>query len=326
VAYLRLVSNPVDNQSFRRIVNVPARGIGAASVVKLDEEAAGREVSLLQACTLPDVHAEFPARTRQALQQFAALIQDLHTQADQIGIPECIRTVLGRTGYRQVWSAEGTKEGQDRLDNLEELVASAQEFQAEHPKATLAGFLDTVSLMSDVDEKRDGTHVTLMTLHAAKGLEFPLVFLTGLEDGILPHERALSEGIPGVEEERRLCYVGMTRAMEQLVLSCARTRKLYQRPTPKLPSRFLAEIPAEVLEITGGERAALIFPGAAADGTAAADPPPDRKRGARQTKRGAPAAPPRRKTKPKPPPRTSRRGAGPGDAPKSGRRRKPRGA
>jgi len=317
VAYLRLVSNPLDNQSFRRIVNVPARGIGAASVVKLDEEAAGRGVSLLQACTLPEVQAGFPARTGQALRGFAALIQELHGQADRLALPECIRTVLGRTGYRQLWAAEGDKEGQERLDNLAELVASAEEFQAGRTEATLAAFLDTVSLMSDVDEKSSGMQVTLMTLHAAKGLEFPLVFLTGLEDGILPHERALGEGLPGVEEERRLCYVGMTRAMEQLVLTSARTRKLYQRPAPRLPSRFLAEIPAAVLEITGGDRAALLFP---APPTAAQTPEPPQGGGRR--KRGAAAPPSTRKAKSPASPQKGSRGQRPAPPKKPARRRR----
>jgi len=277
VAYLRLVANPLDNQAFRRIVNVPARGIGDASLVKLDEAAARHGCALLEACARAEIREEFPARAGQALQAFAGLIQTLHEQAVQLSVPDCIRLVLGRTGYRQLWSAEGSKEGQDRVDNLEELVASAAEYQAEHPGATLAAFLDTVSLMSEVDEQRDGMHVTLMTLHAAKGLEFPLVFMTGLEEGILPHERALLDGRGGVEEERRLCYVGMTRAMEQLVLSCARTRKLYQKPTPKIPSRFLAEIPPEVLEITGGDRAALLRTAAEAERPDAAPTPLDGK-------------------------------------------------
>jgi DNA helicase-2/ATP-dependent DNA helicase PcrA len=164
-----------------------------------------------------------------------------------------------------------------------------------------------------------------MPLHAAKGLEFPLVFLTGLEDGILPHERALSEGLPGVEEERRLCYVGMTRAMDQLVLSCARTRKLYQKPAPKLPSRFLAEIPAEVLELTGGDRSALLFTGATAETTPPATHPSKRSRRAGRTEGGPPAGSPRQKTNAARPPRKTRRGDGPAktQAP-TPRRRKPK--
>ena len=311
VAYLRLVSNPLDNQAFRRIVNVPARGIGAASVCKLDEEAARLECSLLQACTQAEVQAIVPPKTHQALQAFAAVIHDLHAQADQGSVSDLIRTVLSRSGYRRLWSDENTKEGQDRIDNLEELVTSAEEFQTEHAHATLAGFLDTVSLMSDLDEKTNGMYVTLMTLHAAKGLEFPLVFMAGMEDGILPHERALVEGIPGVEEERRLCYVGMTRAMDQLVLSCARSRKLYQKPTPKIPSRFLAEIPAAVLEITGGTREWL--------GRTGGEPAAPRAPGTTRDRDAATGRTPRGHRKREPTPR-----AGGGTKPTTARRSDPR--
>jgi DNA helicase II / ATP-dependent DNA helicase PcrA len=251
IAYLRLIANPLDNQSFRRIANVPARGIGDASLLKLDEAAAKAPCSLLEACARPECQAELPPKTRAALQAFARLIEDFHTDTDQGALPKFIRKVLTRTGYWGAWAAQRDKEAEDRLDNLGELITAAEEFEADNRTATLTGFLDTVSLMSNLDEKTSGASVTLMTLHAAKGLEFPLVLMTGLEDGILPHERALSEGVAGLEEERRLCYVGMTRAMDQLVLSSARTRKLYQKPAPKIPSRFLAEIPPEVLETTG---------------------------------------------------------------------------
>ena len=250
LAYLRLILNPADDVAFRRAIGAPSRGIGPTTLGRLDEEA-GRQTRLLLA-----VAAEPPAdvrgKARGALEAFAALIGRLAGQRRDLAPPAFIDLVLDQTGYREALRQERTPEGEARLENLEELIAAAEDFTHTAAEPTLDGFLDGVALMSDVDELKDAdSRVTLMTLHSAKGLEFPAVFLTGLEEGVFPHARSMNDP-DEVEEERRLCYVGVTRAKERLTLSWALHRRIHGYGVGE-PSRFLREMPEDrLLPLNGG--------------------------------------------------------------------------
>ncbi len=249
LAYLRLIVNPHDDQSFRRILNVPARGIGKGSLAKLDVLAATHRTSLWTACQTLSVQSTLGTKARAGLIRFLALMTSLCDHATLLDVPELLLELLDRTDYLAELSAQHTDEATARLDNLRELIVASQGFPGHCEDHTIVEFLDHVALISDIDTIPETTgRVTLMTLHATKGLEFPTVFMTGLEDGILPHARALEEP-GGLEEERRLCYVGMTRAMQRLYLSLAQVRRLYQDSHPTEPSRFLSEIPQDTLQM-----------------------------------------------------------------------------
>jgi DNA helicase-2/ATP-dependent DNA helicase PcrA len=248
VAYLRLVVNPSDDVAFRRAVQEPGRGVGKASLARLDEVAARERRPLLDVAAAgpPDV----TGKPRRGLEEFAALIERLRRERAGLPLPAFVDLVVRASGYRAALAADRSSEAQARLENLEELIAAAEDYEVSRVAAgeagTLEGFLDQVALVSDVDELPDGGRgVTMMTLHAAKGLEFPVVFLTGMEEGVFPHARSLNDG-HDVEEERRLCYVGLTRARERLLLSYALHRRLYGYAVGE-PSRFLREIPEEEL-------------------------------------------------------------------------------
>jgi DNA helicase-2/ATP-dependent DNA helicase PcrA len=260
LAYLRLAINPKDDVAFRRAVAAPSRGIGKASLLRLEEAAKLAGVSLLEACR--QAPPDLVGKPRWSLEEFARLIGDLEAKKAGVPIPQFIDGVLTASGYREALSQERTAEAEERLDNLEELVVAAEEFRLSQEGATLEGFLDSVSLVSDVDElPEERGAVTLMTLHSAKGLEFPTVFLTGLEEGVFPHLRSMDDA-EEVEEERRLCYVGITRAQARLYLSYALRRRLHGYGLGE-PSRFLLEIPADRVELlnhrgTGTRRDAAI--------------------------------------------------------------------
>ncbi|HSF03583.1 MAG TPA: 3'-5' exonuclease, partial [Solirubrobacterales bacterium] len=210
LAYLRLMLNPADDVAFRRAIGAPARGIGQATLARLDEEAARQSRPLLAVAAAPpsDVRGK-PGRT---LQDFAAAIARLAGQRRDLTPPAFIDLVLDQTGYREALRQERSPEAEGRIENLEELIAAAEDYTHLEAEPTLEGFLDGVALMSDVDELKDAeARVTLMTLHSAKGLEFPAVFMTGLEEGVFPHARSMNDP-DEIEEERRLCYVGVTRA------------------------------------------------------------------------------------------------------------------
>jgi DNA helicase-2/ATP-dependent DNA helicase PcrA len=250
LAYLRLAHNPRDSVAFRRVVNVPPRGVGARTVEEILRAARVGEGPWEAMVRLLD-EASLPSRALPPLRRFREVIEALRSAAAERGVKALLEQALEQTGYAALLAREDSQESQDRLDNLAELLGAAAEYEAREESPTLAGFLDRAALLSETDRLRDDVPVLLMTLHAAKGLEFESVFLPGLEEGVLPHSRSLS-GPDALEEERRLCYVGMTRAMERLHLSWARSRHVFGQRRLSDPSRFLTEIPQERLQRTGG--------------------------------------------------------------------------
>lgn len=246
LAYLRVIYNPTDVVSLLRIINVPRRGIGDTTVRHLMDYAAAQGVTLFDAVSNPDAVPDLTARVRQPLEDLAALIFALNAQQGNMPVAALVEEVLDKSGYLAELVADKDPQAQARRENLQELVSVAREFAAEE-EDTLANFLNHVALLSDIDSADlEQDRVTLMTLHSAKGLEFPTVFLAGLEEGIFPHARALLDE-DELEEERRLCYVGITRAQRRLFLSWARCRTIYGNTAMCQPSRFLAEIPAPLL-------------------------------------------------------------------------------
>jgi len=252
LAYLRLIANPADEVSLRRVLNVPKRGIGDRAEEYVAAFAARERISFAEALRTPNEVPGLATRSGAAIAGFNALIDDLREQAATGGpVAELVEAVLDQTGYQV--SLENSPDLQDatRVENLQEMVSVAREFDASVPDGTLAEFLERVALVADADEIPDGEDhggmVTLMTLHTAKGLEFPVVFLTGMEEEVFPHQRALTNQRE-LEEERRLAYVGITRAKERLYLTRAASRNWWGRPAFHTPSRFLSEIPASLIE------------------------------------------------------------------------------
>jgi DNA helicase-2/ATP-dependent DNA helicase PcrA len=253
LAYLRLIRNPADPIALRRVLNVPPRGIGARTVEEVERAAAERNISSWDALSAVDQEALLPARATLPLRRFREMIERLRGEAEGLGIKDLLSRILEVTGYAAALAQEDSQESQDRLENLAELLSAAADYETRDEAPTLAGFLDQVSLLADTDQIRDDAPVTLMTLHSAKGLEFESVFLVGLEEGLSPHTRSLSKP-EALEEERRLLYVGMTRAMERLHLSWASSRQVFGQRRVSEPSRFLTEVPREPLEVTGETR------------------------------------------------------------------------
>jgi DNA helicase-2/ATP-dependent DNA helicase PcrA len=243
-AYLSVLVNPQDATSLRRIANRPRRGIGDTSLQRLVIHAENTGRTLFQAMADPEAAGVSSASCR-AVRAFHSTMESLMALAHDLPIDELLERVLDKTGTHEALEAERTIEARGRIENLQELVGVAREHRLENPEVTLASFLQEISLVSDQDTISDDRGlVTLMTLHNAKGLEFPAVFMIGMEEGIFPHSRSIEE--QGVEEERRLCYVGMTRAMERLALTHTMSRTLYGRREYNLASRFLDELPSEV--------------------------------------------------------------------------------
>ncbi len=246
VAYLQVIDNPYDAVSLIRIANKPRRGIGDSTLARLQAYADAQGISLWEATEFAE-EAGIGAAPQKAVRAFRTMIESCMSGALELEVPELIERVLERSGYIESLEAERTIEAQGRIENLQELVSLAREWQEENTEPSLSSFLQEVSLYSDQDAIRgEGSLVTLMTLHNAKGLEFKAVFLIGLEEGIFPHSRSIEEH--GVEEERRLCYVGMTRAMEKLTLLHASSRMLFGGRSYNLPSRFLDELPEQHVE------------------------------------------------------------------------------
>ena len=243
-AYLTVLVNPSDAGSLLRIANRPRRGIGATSLARLVTYADSTGRTLWEATADPEAAGVTAAASR-ALRGFHATMESLMALSQELTVDELLERMLEKTGTIEAFEAERTIEARGRIENLQELVGVAREYRLETADASLSGFLQDISLVSDQDTIRDDRGlVTLMTLHNAKGLEFRAVFAIGMEEGVFPHIRAIEE--QGVEEERRLCYVGMTRAMERLTLTHTLSRSLWGRRNYNLASRFLDELPNEV--------------------------------------------------------------------------------
>jgi DNA helicase-2/ATP-dependent DNA helicase PcrA len=246
VAYLQAIDNPYDAVSLARIANRPRRSIGDTTLARLQSHADSLGISLWDAMADPEAAGCASAAAR-AVAGFHSLMQSLQAGAMELGLPDLIEKVLERSGYLEALEAERTIEAQGRIENVQELVGLAREWQEGAAEPTLSAFLQEVSLYSDQDAIRgQGNLVTLMTLHNAKGLEFRAVYLIGMEEGVFPHARSIEE--QGIEEERRLAYVGMTRAMERLTVTHASSRTLWGSRGYNLPSRFLDELPDEHVE------------------------------------------------------------------------------
>jgi DNA helicase-2/ATP-dependent DNA helicase PcrA len=247
IAYLRLALNPGDDASFSRVINVPRRGIGDISLQRLAAFAQRQGLGLLEALARPEGTAELPKAAQRAAGDFVGLMERLRDRVLRVRATDLLEGAIVETGYQQMLEAEGTDEAYGRLENLRELVTVAQEFENTTGETTLEAFLQHLALVTDLDTwQQDVDRTTLMTLHSAKGLEFAVVFLAGLEEGLFPHARSLEEE-GGLEEERRLCYVGMTRAKQRLYISHARNRTIFGTTTPAIASRFLDEIPPELI-------------------------------------------------------------------------------
>ena len=246
IAYLQVIDNPFDAVSLQRIANKPRRGIGDASLARLQTYANAQGISLWEALEFPEEAGLGTAQAR-AVNGLRTLLQSLQSGALELPVAELVERVLERSGYIEALEAERTIEATGRVENLQELVGVAQEYQATAPEPSLSSFLQEISLYADQDAMREEQSlVTLMTLHNAKGLEFRAAFMIGMEEGIFPHSRSIEEG--SLEEERRLAYVGMTRAQERLTLTHASARSLYGSRSYNLPSRFLDELPDPEVE------------------------------------------------------------------------------
>ncbi len=257
-SYLRLIQNYGDNVALRRIINEPKRGIGAATVDKTEAIAVGEGLNMFAVCQRADLFEEFPTAAAAKLKSFAEMIEGLRKELeDGMGLELFVKLVMERTGMIAALKKEKTVENETRLENLDEFVSMVQEAVKADAAITLAQLLENISLVSDIDSYDEAQEtVTLMTLHSAKGLEFPNVFLMGMEEGVFPGLRAFSDEAE-IEEERRLCYVGITRAKERLFLTRAQSRTLFGSTKYNLPSRFLEEIPAELLDCKE-ERAKIV--------------------------------------------------------------------
>jgi DNA helicase-2/ATP-dependent DNA helicase PcrA len=258
IAYLRVLQNPADIVSLRRIINVPARGIGDTTIDKLERAAARAGTVLYQAVMNADT-TDVTASAKKKIREFSGMMERMRSDLGTLTITDLVRRVIHESGYGAVLEQEKTVESRIRLENLNELMTATEDFQEQNRDASLPAFLDQVALITDLEQQTAADSgrvrtdsVTLMTLHNAKGLEFSVVFLAGMEEGLFPHSRS-AENEEELEEERRLCYVGITRAKERLVLTHASERRLYGYPQSNLMSRFVQEIPREAVNFTGGD-------------------------------------------------------------------------
>ncbi|MBC8131333.1 MAG: UvrD-helicase domain-containing protein, partial [Deltaproteobacteria bacterium] len=257
IAYLRVLANPDDAMGLQRIINIPARGIGDATVEKIAASAYQRQLSfwtaLEEAAESPDFLGTGP---RKRVAAFVEMMRSLRPDAAALGPAELAERVLEVSGYRDALAAESSIEAEGRIENLLELIAQMREYEKEAEEPSLLAFLERVALVSDIDgyDAEKGA-VSLMTVHTAKGLEFPSVFITGMEERIFPHARSVDDD-SAIEEERRLCYVAVTRARKELALTRVRRRRLSGQELPGIPSRFLAELPEDSIEAIVMERPA----------------------------------------------------------------------
>lgn len=248
LAYLRVLYNPFDDLSLLRIINVPKRSIGATTVSKLQDYARANGTSLFMTLTQLHLVDTIKGKTKEKLEEFGILIFTLVAEMEDKTVLDILEAILDRTGYLAQLEESTDPQDQARAENIGELLSVAKDFQDTNPSGTVEDFLEQVALVNDVDSfEQEESKVTLMTLHAAKGLEFPIVFLGGLEEGLFPHSRTLMNP-EEIEEERRLAYVGITRAEKELYISNATTRTVFGRTSSYLPSRFIDEIPEELVD------------------------------------------------------------------------------
>src|SRR5688572_24472169 len=279
LAYLRLLVNPQDVISFRRVVNTPKRGIGDATVSALESFARDEDLDMLEACRRVDEIATLGTRAKGAVAGFTSIMAAIrHHLADGAGPARMVEFAAQESGYMLELEEERSVEAQGRIENIQELSSVAMELAAREPDAGLDAFLEQVSLFGEQDDyDDDASSVTLMTLHIAKGLEFPIVFIVGMEDGIFPHFRSMTDAA-ALEEERRLAYVGITRARQRLYLTHAWSRTLYGQTQYNPPSRFLGEMPEHLFDVRESEGSATGYGGRYAGGrrgsrvTAGGDP------------------------------------------------------
>lgn len=250
LGYLRLIANPDDDISLQRVINVPKRGVGSSSLDKIAEFAASHDISMFEAINSIELLGLSPKITK-ACREFRDLINGYSQMQEFLSVTELVEEVLEKSGYREMLKAEKTIESQSRLENLEELLSVTKNFEEVNEDKSLVGFLTDLALVADIDKLDDdgkpAESVVLMTLHSAKGLEFPVVFLIGLEEGVFPHSRSLMEEAE-MEEERRLAYVGITRAEQDLYITNAQMRTLFGRTSMNAASRFIKEIPDDLIE------------------------------------------------------------------------------
>ena len=251
LAYLKVVANPTDIVSLRRVINTPKRGIGERAEACIEKFADRERIPFASALRRCSEVGELATRSLKAIQEFVALLEEFEQLVETGSGPAALlESILDRTGYLTELQASTDPQDEGRVDNLNELISVAAEFEAANPNGTVTDFLEQVSLVADADQipvtGDDAGVVTMMTLHTAKGLEFPVVFLTALEDGVFPHLRALGDPRE-LEEERRLAYVGITRAQQRLFLSRAQVRTSWGQPSYNPPSRFLDELPADTV-------------------------------------------------------------------------------
>lgn len=248
VSYLRVIFNPADNVSLMRIINVPRRGLGDVTIARLNEYALQNNISLFDVVSNPDLVPGLSARVKRSLEFLGELIFNLTAQIDSIPVVELVNKVMNESGYVEELQKSTDPLDENRLDNLKEFLSVAKGFATEDLEDTLENFLGQVALVADIDNaEMTESRITMMTLHSAKGLEFPVVFMSGMEEGLFPHARTLMNDAE-VEEERRICYVGITRARRKLYVTNARMRTIYGRTQMFPLSRFLGEIPVELVE------------------------------------------------------------------------------
>lgn len=246
IAYLRVIANPTDDVSLRRIINVPKRAIGDATIAELVRHAQEQEMPLFSALT--DLPSSLSSRPRKCVGDFFTMMTTLMAMKDAMPLGTFVKQMVDQTGLMEQYQKEDSDEARSRVENIQEFLGAVEEFDRQTENATLEDYLENVALVTELDQaEEEKQYVTLMTLHSAKGLEFPNVFITGMEEGIFPSGRSLMDE-QRMEEERRLCYVGITRAKERLFLSRASQRMLYNQINHNAPSRFLSEIPSRLLE------------------------------------------------------------------------------
>lgn len=249
VAYLRVIQNPQDDISLKRIINVPRRGIGLRTIEKVEDRASLKQESMYSVLIDIESNSEISTKARKSISEFVDTIGTLRTIKEVYPVSKLIEKVLETTGYIDELSKDKNEESQDRIDNLKEFISIAIEFEQNSEEQDLETFLTGVALTSEASEDEENDKVSLMTIHTSKGLEFPVVFLVGMEEGLFPISRAIrSMNESDIEEERRLCYVGITRAKETLYMTLTKRRTLYGKTNPSIQSRFMEELPKECIE------------------------------------------------------------------------------